>query len=241
MDNSSSSSPKTASKTQAAILGRLLVRLLLLFVILLGLLSLAAGRLDWIQAWAFSISFSAFLMYYGIWSLHNDPEQLAERSTIKPNVKGWDRIIMAIYTVLLFVLLIVAGLDGGRYHWAPASTGLQAAGWIACLLACALVFWTISVNTFLSRYVRIQDDRSQQAITRGPYRWIRHPMYLGVIILMLGVPLCLGSTWALLPGVLIVILYIIRTALEDKTLQAELQGYSEYCLKVRYRLIPGIW
>jgi protein-S-isoprenylcysteine O-methyltransferase Ste14 len=97
------------------------------------------------------------------------------------------------------------------------------------------------VNTFLSRHVRIQDDRSQQTVTHGPYRWIRHPMYLGVIVLMPGISLVLGSIWALVPGGLIDILFIVRTALEDRTLQAELAGYREYAQNVRYRLFPGIW
>jgi protein-S-isoprenylcysteine O-methyltransferase Ste14 len=114
-------------------------------------------------------------------------------------------------------------------------------GWIWLALAGGLVFWTVSVNTFLSRHVRIQDDRNQQTVTRGPYRWIRHPMYLGVIVLMLGIPLVLASLWALVPGGLIGILFVVRTALEDRTLQAELPGYREYAQKVRFRLFPGIW
>lgn len=222
-------------------LGSLLLRLSLLLIFLLGLLLLTAGRLDWIQAWAFSLAFSAFLMFYGIWALRHDPGQLAERSGMKQNVKRWDKIIMTAYSFLLIVMLILAGLDGGRFRWAPASPLLQAIGWIGLVLAGTLVFWTTSVNTFLSRYVRIQDDRSQQTVTCGPYRWVRHPMYLGVIVLMLGIPLALGSIWALLPGGLIGILFILRTALEDKTLQAELPGYQEYAQKVRYRLFPGIW
>jgi protein-S-isoprenylcysteine O-methyltransferase Ste14 len=87
----------------------------------------------------------------------------------------------------------------------------------------------------------LQDERRQQTVTRGPYRWIRHPMYLGVIVLMLGIPLVLGSYWALVPGGLIDILFVIRTALEDKFLQADLPGYKDYSKRVRYYLIPGIW
>ncbi len=241
MENSNPNSLTSSPQPRKISLGWLILRLAGLIVILLGLLLLSAGRLDWLQAWAFSLAFGAMVMVYGLWSLRNDPDQLAERSQIKQNVKGWDKVILSIYTVMLFVMLTVAGLDGGRFHWAAASPGLQAIGWVAFILVVALVFWTVTVNTYLSRYVRIQDERGQHAITRGPYRWIRHPMYLGVIGLMLAIPLCLGSTWALLPGALNGILFIIRTALEDKTLQAELPGYADYALQVRYRLLPGIW
>jgi protein-S-isoprenylcysteine O-methyltransferase Ste14 len=230
-----------ASQPPKVSLGRLLLRLFLLLIILLGLLLLAAGRTDWVQAWSFSLAFVLFLLSYGVWTLYHDPNQLVERSKMEKNIKSWDKTIMSIYSVLLFILLILAGLDGGRFHWAPAPPLLQIIGWFALLFAGGIIFWTTSVNTFLSRYMRIQDDRSQQTVTRGPYRWIRHPMYLGVITLMLGIPLVLGSLWSLLPGVLIGILFIIRTALEDKALQAELPGYREYAQKVRYRLIPGIW
>ena len=97
------------------------------------------------------------------------------------------------------------------------------------------------VNTFLSRTVRIQDDRGQRVVDNGPYAWVRHPMYLGIIVLMISIPALLGSLWALIPGSLIGALFILRTALEDRTLFRELPGYPEYAGRVRYRLFPGIW
>ncbi len=103
------------------------------------------------------------------------------------------------------------------------------------------MLWTTASNMYLSRWVRIQDERSQQAVSSGPYHFIRHPMYLGVMLLMLAIPLCLGSLWDLVPGAMIGILFILRTALEDRALLSELAGYPEYAQKVRYRLIPGIW
>ncbi len=241
MSTVNSTPPAAPSSPRKLSLGNLSLRLFLLLVILLGLLLLSAGRLDWIQAWAFSLAFCAFLAYYGLWGLRKDPGQLAERSGMRQNVKSWDKIILKVYTVLIFALLIVAGLDAGRFGWAPASLGLQIAGWILLAPAGCLVLWTVSVNTYLSRYVRVQDDRGQQTVTRGPYRRVRHPMYLGVIVLMLGIPLALGSCWALVPGGMIGVLFIVRTALEDKTLQAELPGYKGYAKRVRFRLLPGIW
>ena len=109
------------------------------------------------------------------------------------------------------------------------------------VLAGSLIWWTASVNTFLSGQVRIQEEGDHHTVTTGPYRFVRHPMYDGVILFVISIPLILGSAWALLLAGLIAVLFVIRTALEDKTLKKELSGYCEYAEKVRYRLLPGIW
>lgn len=103
------------------------------------------------------------------------------------------------------------------------------------------IAWAASANTFLARYVRIQEDRGQTAVSSGPYRYVRHPMYVGIISLMLCIPLVLGSRWALVPAACIGALSVLRTALKDRTLQAELPGYAEYAKRTRYRLLPGVW
>lgn len=118
----------------------LLVRLLALLVILAGVLFISAGRLDWLQAWLFILAYGVFLLIYGAWGQRNDPDQIAERSKIGSNVKSWDKIILSIYTVLLFVMLIVAGLDAGRFRWAVAPAVLQAIGWVGLLLAGGLIW-----------------------------------------------------------------------------------------------------
>jgi protein-S-isoprenylcysteine O-methyltransferase Ste14 len=235
MSNPSLASPKKI--TAPSLLPNLLAVILGLAI----LLFIPAGRLNWLQAWAFILVFAGFLTFYGLWAVRNDPGQLQERSRVGQNTKGWDKIILAVYTVLLIGMLVLAGLDASRFRWAPAPQMLQGLGWLGAALAGLLVWRTVSVNTFLSRNVRIQEDRSQQVIDTSPYARIRHPMYLGVIILMLSIPLLLGSLWALIPGGLIGILFVVRTALEDRTLQLELPGYSEYVGRVRFRLIPRIW
>ena len=219
----------------------LLPNLLAVILGLAAILFISAGRLDWIQDWAFVIAFGGFLIFYGLWVLHNDPGQVNERSRVGQNTKSWDKVIIAAYTIFLVGMLVLAGLDAGRFRWAPAPLTFQILGWLGAAFAGFLVFWTVSVNTFLSRTVRIQYDRGQRVIDSGPYRRVPHPMYLGVIVLMVSIPLLLGSLWALIPGTLIGILFTIRTALEDRTLVQELPGYSEYTNRVRYRLIPGIW
>jgi len=219
----------------------LLLQVIAVSVFLAGLLLIPAGRLDWLQAWLFVIAFTTYLIFYGFWAVRHDPGQLEERSRVGANTKGWDRTILAIYTILLIGMLVLAGLDAGRFRWAPLALVWQAVGWLAGLLGGGLIFWVVSVNTYLSRTVRIQEERGQQVVTRGPYRWVRHPMYGGVILFMLGIPLVLGSGWAEVIGGLIGVLFVVRTALEDRTLRKELPGYREYAEQVRYRLIPGLW
>jgi protein-S-isoprenylcysteine O-methyltransferase Ste14 len=219
----------------------LLPRLLALLAILAVVLFLSAGRLNWAEAWWFVLAYGGFLLVYGVWGLRKDPGQMAERSRLGRNVKTWDKTIMAVYTVLLLGMLVLAGLDAGRFAWSSVPPSLQAAGWVGLLFAGAVIWWAASANTFLSRMVRIQDDRGHRVVAEGPYRWIRHPMYAGLIVFILCVPLVLGSCWALVPGVLIGILFAIRTALEDQTLREELSGYRDYAQRVRYRLIPWVW
>ena len=103
------------------------------------------------------------------------------------------------------------------------------------------VVWGMAVNSYFSQIVRIQEERGHQVISSGPYRWVRHPGYLGSILFEISVPVMLGSWWALVVGGSIVLLFIMRTALEDKTLQKELEGYSDYSKKVPFRVLPGVW
>jgi protein-S-isoprenylcysteine O-methyltransferase Ste14 len=105
-----------------------------------------------------------------------------------------------------------------------------------------IIGWRVmSVNTYLSRSVRIQEERGHQVITSGPYRFVRHPMYVGALLFVLCIPMVLDSIWAFIPSAVIVILFIIRTALEDRTLIEKLPGYAEYTKRVKYRLIPFVW
>jgi protein-S-isoprenylcysteine O-methyltransferase Ste14 len=215
--------------------------ILLLIVVMDALLFGAAGRLDWFGAWLFTGLYLAFLLVVIAWATRNAPGLMEERSRFAKNVKSWDKVINYIYTILLLALLITAGLDAGRFRWSVMPVALQVVGVIVLILTGIVIWWVMSVNYFLSRYARIQDDRGQQVITDGPYRYVRHPMYAVLVPFMLGIGLVLGSWWALVPGGLIGVLYVVRTALEDRMLQEELPGYREYAQKVRYRLFPGIW
>jgi protein-S-isoprenylcysteine O-methyltransferase Ste14 len=206
-----------------------------------GLLFVPTGRLDWPQGWAFVVAFGIFLLIYAIWGAFRNPELVQERGRVASNVKSWDKVIIGNYTALLPVLFVLAGLDAGRFRWSALPLAAQAGGWAAMALAGGLVYWAVATNTYLSRLARIQQDRGQTVVTSGPYHYVRHPMYLGIIVLFLGLPLALGSFYALIPGLLIGILFVVRTAKEDAMLQTELTGYTEYARQVRWRLMPGLF
>jgi len=233
--------PKFNDRQTKNLMKSFLVRGVGLSLILIGLLFIPAGRLDWWDAWLFVLVYLVFIVIFLLRGMRKDPDQIIERSQTGKNVKSWDKIILGIYTFLLLVMLIVAGLDAGRFGWALVSPALKIFGWLGLILAGGLIWWTASVNTFLSRQVRIQEERGHYVVTSGPYRYVRHPMYDGVILFVICIPLILGSAWALVPAGLIAVLFVIRTALEDKTLREELSGYREYTERVRYRLLPGIW
>lgn len=205
-----------------------------------AILFVSAGRINWLEAWIFLGIYLAGVIANGVWSLRNNPEVLNERGRIGKNAKSWDKVIGILYMVLLFAIYILAGLDM-RFGWSETPLWVKILGGAAFALSMALTFWVMTANTFLSTFVRIQEDRGHTTVTSGPYRFVRHPMYLGIVFMSLGMPLLLGSWWAIIPGVLNIGLFIVRTTLEDRTLQAELPGYKEYTRRVRYRLVPGVW
>lgn len=210
-------------------------------VLLMGVvLFVAAGRFDWPAAWIFLGFYVLVILTLGVWAMRKNPEIVNERGKMQ-NVRSWDKILMTIYTVMLFVLFAVAGLDAGRFGWSTMPTALQVVGFAALAFAMAVTYWAMAINPFLATIVRIQDDRGHYVVTSGPYRYVRHPMYAMMFFMYPGIALELGSWWALIPAVVIIIVFVIRTLLEDRTLQAELPGYAEYAQRVPYRLVPGIW
>ncbi|MBI5035306.1 MAG: isoprenylcysteine carboxylmethyltransferase family protein [Chloroflexi bacterium] len=229
----------------AKVNGMLLLKRILSAIGLIGiigaLLFLIAGRIDWIGAWVFLLLFGLFLLIVAIWGTLKMPELMEERSKVKSNVKTWDRVIMTLYSVLFFGTFVVAAFDAGRFRWSAVPSVVQLVGIIGMLPVGALAWWVMTTNAYASRFVRIQDDRGHQVVTIGPYRYVRHPLYVGVPLLFWCIPLVLESYWALIPGFLITILFVIRAALEDRTLQNELPGYADYANRVRYRLVPGVW
>jgi protein-S-isoprenylcysteine O-methyltransferase Ste14 len=234
--------PDQDENTKPALgLGAILLRLALSLAIAVALFFIPAGRLDWWAGWRFlALFFTASLALYA-WLRRRDPALVAERQQSGPGVERWDRVVMGFYTMVLLSLPIIAGLDAGRFGWSAPSLWVQILGWLLLAVALAIIGWTMAANTYLSEQVRIQEERGHQVVTGGPYRYVRHPMYVGVILALLGAPLALASLWALIPGVVCALLFVVRTALEDRTLREKLPGYQEYAGRVRYRLVPGVW
>ena len=202
----------------------------------------SAGRIDWWPAWAALAVMAVWTAATAIIVLRLTPALLAERLGPRKGAKSWDTAIMSTLGLVQLVRYIVAGLDQ-RHGW---TSDLPVAAQFAALAVCALGYdllfvWAIASNAFFSQIVRIQPERGQTVITGGPYRTVRHPAYIGAILYELAVPVLLASWWAMIPSGLAAILLIVRTFLEDRTLQAELAGYADYVRRVRFRLLPGIW
>lgn len=213
----------------------------LAFLIVQGVILFAcAGRLDWWEAWAFLGIYLLGMLTFGLWALSHNPEVVNERGRVSKNTKSWDKIIALFYLVFMLGSYVVAGLDA-RFAWSSMPLALKIVGGIGLALSLMFVYWVMRVNTFLSALVRIQEDRGHYTISSGPYRYVRHPMYAATVSLFWTTPLLLGSWWAVLPAVGIAVVFVVRTALEDRTLQAELPGYADYARRVRYRLVPGLW
>jgi protein-S-isoprenylcysteine O-methyltransferase Ste14 len=208
-----------------------------------AILSFSAGHWDWVWGWVFIGLFAAASVAHVLILLPTNPELLADRSRgIREGTKSWDKSIVSFAAGLLPVASwIISGLDV-RNGWSPPmALGLHIGGGIFFAVGWALLLWATASNAFFSTTVRIQEDRGHTVQTGGPYQFVRHPGYVGGIAYQLATPFLLGSWWALIPMILSVPLYIARTALEDKTLHEELDGYREYAQRVRYRLLPGIW
>lgn len=207
------------------------------------LLFIPAGTLNWPEAWLFLIIFLPWLGTILLWLMKNNPDLLKERlkMPIQKNQKGWDKGIVLAFLILSMIWLPLPGLDAVRYQWSHVPLALKAPGFIGLIPSFLIVFLTMRENPYLSAVVKIQRDRDHKVITTGPYKYVRHPMYSGMIILFLSFPLSLGSYYALILSLVFIFLIILRTHLEDKTLQKELPGYDGYTKRVRYRLMPGVW
>lgn len=203
---------------------------------------IAAGRLNVPRAWlAFGIHFSgATAAAILLWKFA--PGQANQRASVRPGTKSWDKAILTVYFLLvLLVIPIVAGLDIGRYQWSQLGINFAVLGIALYLVFFLLFHWAMLVNEHFEVSSRIQKDRAHRVIMSGPYGFVRHPGYVAMIFAGLADSLIIGSLYSLIPGILAVVVTVIRTFFEDRMLQNELEGYCEYAKKIKYRLIPGIW
>ncbi|MGD9110387.1 MAG: isoprenylcysteine carboxylmethyltransferase family protein [Phycisphaerales bacterium] len=174
-----------------------------------------------------------------------NPELLNQRGAWKKtkNTKWWDKwLILPLFGILGFYApMALAGLDVGRFGWSNLGPGYAIFGIIIYAAGTVLITWAMIINRHFEASVRIQTDRQHKVVSEGPYRVIRHPGYVGAIVWVVCPPLIIGSLYGLIPAAMAAIVLIVRTILEDKILQKELDGYADYAKVVRYRLIPGVW
>jgi protein-S-isoprenylcysteine O-methyltransferase Ste14 len=218
-----------------------LVQVTVSTLIVAFLLFISSGRIDWAMAWAYVAVSVGIVVINALVILPRNPDLIAERAGVGENTKGWDRTLTKFFVIPYFGTFLIAGLDN-RFGWSPQfALATQLAALVFVVAGYGLVSWAMMSNKFFSTSVRIQKERGHTVVTTGPYQYVRHPGYIGMIAYTLATPLMLGSLWALILGALTAGMFIARTSLEDKTLQEELDGYSDYALHVRYRLMPKIW
>jgi protein-S-isoprenylcysteine O-methyltransferase Ste14 len=211
----------------------------LVTLVFIVILFIAAGTLEWFWGWMFALVMLAGTM---LGTLLLDPGLIEERTGVK---KGYERRDFPLAFIMgrlgPLTVIVVAGLDF-RFAWSGLLPDICAVlGLVFLVVGYVPTFWAMRENRFFSGVVRIQKERGHHVVATGPYRFVRHPGYSGNIIWMLALPFALMSYWALIPAVATVIVSVFRTAFEDDTLKRELEGYTEYAQRVRYRLLPGIW
>jgi protein-S-isoprenylcysteine O-methyltransferase Ste14 len=214
-------------------------RMTLLFVFAV-ILFVAAGTLRWAQGWIYLV-FTLFLETGTLIVLaKRAADILNQRGRRHVGVKAFDKAFIASWLTLAIITPIVAGLDK-RLGWSPMPMATLYWGAVVMALSYAFAAWAMVENKYFEQFIRIQTDRAHQVVTSGPYKIVRHPGYAGSILGAISTALMLGSWCTFIPVGAVALLFIIRTAVEDRILRKELQGYESYSQQTHYRLLPGIW
>ncbi|WP_027575938.1 isoprenylcysteine carboxylmethyltransferase family protein [Bradyrhizobium sp. WSM1743] len=224
----------------------MIARLLLqntIFTVAMGaLLFGAAGTLYWPSAWVFLITCALLGPLCGWWLYRLDPALLAERlrPVIQRDQPPADKAFITVFIMVMLAWLIAMGLDR-RSLASDMPLALLILGFVLFLLCTLLTMWVFRENSFAAPVVKLQAERAQRVISTGPYAYVRHPMYSGMILFFIGLPLLLGSWWGLAMMPLFLVLFAVRIRIEERTLREGLPGYADYFARVRYRLVPGVW
>lgn len=220
---------------------RITVSSVITYPLLALLLFWPAGDWSWWVGWSFMIFFTGGCVALIVWLLARNPALLEERMRIGANQKRWDKIFLGLIYLFFMAWWVVMPLDAVRFGWSHLAWGWRVAGVALTAASFYVLFTTFRENPFLSGVVRIQDDRGHRVISTGPYRFVRHPMYAGAALLVLGTPLWLGSWLGVAAGAALVLVLAVRAVLEERTLARELPGYDDYTRHVRRRMIPFVW
>jgi len=201
----------------------------------------SAGRIDYWQGLIY-VAIGLIMFLLSLTVLRIDDELLKERSKPGTDTKKWDKLLLGLSLLVTIAMYTIAGLDSGRYHWSPDfHWSLYLSGMILTAAGQLIFLIAQKQNKFFSSTVRIQTDRGHIVCETGLYKFVRHPAYMGSVIQSLGFPLLFGSLLSIIPVVVMILLLLERTSLEDRTLTYGLKGYAEYTLKTRYKMIPGVW
>lgn len=192
--------------------------------------------LGWICVGIFAAAWMINLVCLALWN----PKLIKRRMRLGKGTKTWDKVWISVFTLAVIAILVVVAIEEReRVSSAPGADWLL--GFAIFVAGWTLVIWSTIVNPFFEKTVRIQTENEHRVIDTGPYAYVRHPGYVGFVGCIISTPLLLASAWAFLPALISVLLLVIRTALEDRTLRYELAGYKEYANRVRFRLIPSVW
>jgi protein-S-isoprenylcysteine O-methyltransferase Ste14 len=224
-------------EARAALARKALPKFLAAIPVLAAVFFIPAGTLDYWQAWVYSAIVLVPLLFVVAYFLKNDPALLERRMHMKERAKGQSAIIK-MATLIITIGFLLPGLDR-RFGWSHVPAELSLAADVLVFLGYALVFLVFKENSYASRIIEVA--KGQKVISTGPYAVVRHPMYAGFLVMYIATPIALGSYWALPVFLLLVPAMVLRIRGEEKLLRSELPGYSEYCKRVRYRLVPGLW
>ena len=215
-----------------------MLQVLVFFVVFAVLIFLPAGTLRFWQGWVFFAVFCASTLYITIYFLVRDPDLIGRRVKTGETRKE-QKIFQTISGTVFFIgLLVIPGLDF-RFSWSSVPVPLTLVSDALVLLGFVIVFLVFRTNSFTSATIEVSEN--QKVIDTGVYAVVRHPMYMGAVLILIFSPLALDSFWALIPGLCICVFVVLRLLDEEKFLSVELDGYKAYCEKTRYRLIPYIW
>ncbi len=228
----------TNTKTgQKQLLNLVFSRVIVAIPVIFGILFIPAGTLNYWEAWVYLAVLFLPMGFVLSYLLKNSPDLLERRMKLREE-KGPQKLIVSASAFVILLAFILPGFDQ-RYGWSQVPAWLVIAADGCVLLGYALIIWVFRTNRFASRVIEVAEN--QQVISSGPYALVRHPMYVGTILMYALSPLALGSYWAVLPGLLIIPTLVARILNEEQSLVKDLAGYGEYMQRVRYRLFPGIW
>jgi len=206
-----------------------------------GLLFGSAGTLRWMRGWIHVGLWVATMVINLVILLKVNPTIIEHRTKRQKVTERFDKVFLAMIVPTVLALPVVAGLDAVRFQWTVLPFWVVLPGVVLHGAGDVLALWAMAVNPYLEKAVRIQEERGHEVVTTGPYRYVRHPMYAGILPMFAAIPLVLGSCWAFIPVGMMVVLLVVRTVYEERTLRDGLPGYVAYAKRTTYRLVPGLW